>query len=961
MFLRLLAAALAAQPALRLLLAMRPELLATATEVQPRLIAHPIPIGPLGPNRIRDAIVLPANAAGVRFENGLLEVMVAEATVGDALPLLGLLLERLFEEAADGVVTNAQYDRAGRVGGAIASHADGVYRALIDEHPQDAVEGTLLRCVAIEGNEPVRTPVFRSSLDEISSRVMAELRASRLVVDVNDGAAFELAHDALFRQWTTLADLVTRNAQRLRQFTLLEHRATAWAANPVADELLRGQALDRAAQVITNMLPSPSLAAFFAASRSADSADLSRRADHAASWAQQVRERDHDLAVAIVMAAVRELTASPAAKLTLWGLTPTGDTWRLPVGHTATVTSIVWLPASGGLRSVDGSGVVCTWREDGELERIHRIGGARIGGEARLNDDGTYALVAEGHDAVGLWRVSDERYLGNRGGFGVSIDTFSWSSDGRFAGQYDFREIDVYSVQSTPVQHICRIPVEHVRATSWSPQGDMLAIATGDSLKVFTTGSVQRSVLSVQTVWSTPSIAWSPDGSRLAVTAQTKSTQSEDSIFSSRRLLRIYHVGTNRLEGEWELVAGKAMAWAPEGEEIAYVPKRGRHSYVGVRDVSTGAVLRRRRRRDEPKTLSWSVNGARLAFADSFHGAEIWDLAANTLCHLPCGKVDGVSWSPDGMRAVVGNSRIPPRIVGSDASSTALLHDGRAWRFRWSPCGRLIAGANRTMVHLWDAESGVRVGTLGPETAVRRRRQRRSDSDLSMGSFEWSPDGIRITVSISDFFGHVPTTVRVWDATTRQVLSTMTGDGPLGGPLTWSSDAELLAGSIGGGDIAVWRADTGVLELRLRTGHDRANRLRWSPATERLAAVFADQVEIWNPVAGQLLARCVGHASSIDTVCWSPDGHRLATIAGHTLYLWQSDDGKPLATLDLPRLATVRDLRWTGSLTATFDDGMVTTWDVPSESEPPALPASDGGRSLTEEERRRFGLPTTVP
>lgn len=963
-FVQLLTSALSGQPALHCLVAMRSDTLSAASELQPLLFTRPVAVGPLEPRHIREAIVRPAAAAGVSFESGLVDVMVAEATIGDALPLLGHLLQRLYAESVDGVITFAQYDRAGRVGGAIAEHADAVYQALLTVHSQAAVDRVLLQCVGIEGDEPVRRTITYDSLDEIGKRVMEEFRAARLVVDVQDGSAFEFAHDALFRQWTTLADLVTQNRHQLRQITLLEQRAIAWELAPNADDLLRGQRLDEAIRLIEALPPSSALSSFVAASRLAENKERERRADHAAAWAQQLRERDPELAGAVVNAAISELAPSDAALLTRWALTATGETRRLPIGHTESVTSLAWVPASGQLRSADGEGVVCTWDPAGELVKVNRVRGSEWSGRALLSRDGEYVLVVEERNAVGIWRIADEAYLGRRQCGVTWFNTFSWASDNRFAGQFAYRCVDVYSLRNGVPEHLFEIPVEDVQATSWSPTGDLLAIATSNSLEVYSIAETVEKLSHTRVSWGCSSLTWSPDCRHLAVVAGTEPPtkfRAFPFISFGERRLTIYEVATGKLMHEWEVDAGGSVAWSPAGDCIAYARSRGASHYVELRDIGVGQV-RRRRRRGEVRLLTWSADGKRLAFADDSHGPEIWDLRTNTFHRLPSGSLRAVAWSPEGTAAVVGQVRTAPWIVGEKPKSSLKLRDGTsALKLRWSPGGTLVAGSDLTIVHLWDPATGDRIGAVGPFPCSRRGSSRRRSDHLLIRTFEWSPDGTQIAIAVHDFWGHDPGFVAVWD-TLRRALITMDVDGEPDGPLVWSPDGTRLVGSVDRGDIAIWQAATGDLQQRWKTGYERIAELSWSPEASRLAVAVGNQIEIWDVYTGHAVARCIGHSDSVDALCWSRDGSRLASAGGdRALYIWQPEQAKPLAVLGLPRQILI-DLRWPNALIATFDDGTVITWQVPELGQPPIEPSTSAPqRTLTNDERQRFGLPLRSP
>jgi len=165
---------LALLPELRLLVAVRPEFRRHLTDQPGALVTRPIAVGPLDTARIRQAIVRPARAAGITFEDDLVDRIVADATVGDALPLLGHLLQRL---SANRRITIAQYESTGEVGGAIATHAAQVYESLAEAFPPALIDRALLRGISLEDDQAGRRPIPRSSLNEAEVRILEEFRA----------------------------------------------------------------------------------------------------------------------------------------------------------------------------------------------------------------------------------------------------------------------------------------------------------------------------------------------------------------------------------------------------------------------------------------------------------------------------------------------------------------------------------------------------------------------------------------------------------------------------------------------------------------------------------------------------------------------------------------------------------------------------------------------------------------
>src|SRR5207247_6330382 len=109
------------------------------------------------------AITGPAEASGLRVESALIDAIVADAhAAGASLPMLSQALALTWENRADGRLTRAGYDRAGRVAEAIEAGAEAVYAGLTED--QRAVARDVLRQMTAVGHDGrlARRPVSRA-------------------------------------------------------------------------------------------------------------------------------------------------------------------------------------------------------------------------------------------------------------------------------------------------------------------------------------------------------------------------------------------------------------------------------------------------------------------------------------------------------------------------------------------------------------------------------------------------------------------------------------------------------------------------------------------------------------------------------------------------------------------------------------------------------------------------------
>ncbi|WP_435055787.1 NACHT and WD repeat domain-containing protein [Micromonospora aurantiaca (nom. illeg.)] len=957
----LLTRTLTVLPELRLLVAIRPEFRRRLTEQQAGLITRPVAIGLLDPACIRQAIAGPARAAGLTFEDDLIDRMTADATVGDALPLLSHLLQRLHLQSDHRRITVAQYEQAGEVGGAIAAHAEQIYESLTARYPEHAIDSALLRGIGMEGKEIVRRTIRRADLDITAAHILEEFRAARLIIDVDDGTCLELTHDALFRQWHRLAALINANEERLHRITRLEHRAAVWQANPQADDLLRGQTLADALVLAAEVTLSTAARNLLDASQETDHQERVRQSERVAEFAQQVCRQDHELAVALAHTALHELPPTLAAMMTRWALTATPHTRRLNIGHTTGITSAVWLPDNQGLRTADKLGRVCTWDDAGRLTGVAFAADPEACGQTVLSATGTLALTE--HDrAVMLWRVADGRNLGRRrGSLLTSFDSFSWGGDACFAGTFDYRAVDVYRLEDDVPGLVTSIPATNVHATAWSPQGDRLAIASNDLLLVIGIGKQTSEILRQQVAWSDPVMCWAPDGIRLAVSAAPAFTLRRRDILEPKlRTLWIYDTDTGQAAESAPPGLAETLAWSPVEDVIAYAARRTRHQHrVALIDVPTGRTVERRARPHQISTVAWSANGKRIGLGTSFHNVEIWDVVGRSFRRLPTGHLGEVSWSPDLKRAAVKRTSTTPEIIETDEATLPLrLGDDDCMSIAYSPLGDLVAVAMQEQVTVWDARSGVLQTQWGARPRPNPKHTVISTPLPWVYGLAWSGDGSRLVVHTHCFFGRTLPALSVWDVAKAQRLAVLDGGEESTGGLTWSPDSSLIAAVVRQHNVSLWRGGDYTPVHQWQTeGEGEVTALAWSNDSTRLAAAGSSQIEIWNVSEPDVRMRCVGHTSAVRQLGWSPDGSLLASISDDdTLYIWHTQDGRPLGVLETPG-GIVLSLLWQDSLTVTFDDGRILSWDVCGDRAEPSVD-DRGPRALTAEERNRYGLPS---
>ncbi len=370
-------------------------------------------------------------------------------------------------------------------------------------------------------------------------------------------------------------------------------------------------------------------------------------------------------------------------------------------------------------------------------------------------------------------------------------------------------------------------------------------------------------------------LCFSPDGSLLAAD-------------SDRKALKIWDTRTGQLVHTLPHESVTTACFSPDGHTVA---TSGADDAVHFWDSRTGEqtrVVPDLAKWSHIKQLSFSPDGQLLAVVAAM--ARVWDVAAGKELSpfmSPGGTPTGVCFSSDGRRLATtwagGAVRLSDARTGKVQASPKDQVNPQAVCL--SPDGNLLAtGASDRIVRLWDARTGEPIRTFQGHTG-------------SIRCLAFSADGQRLVSAAEDGL------VKVWDASTDQEARRLEG-ATTGTHLCFSSNSQRLAAVGQDGMVRVWDTRTG-LPLRDLAGKDgNVVGVGFGGAGLRVVRRLSPHgVTVRDDETDQPARILGGDTDDIGKVCLSPDGRRLAAIFRNEVRLWDAETGQFLRTLKGPRLA----------------------------------------------------------
>ena len=827
---------------------------------------------PLTPDELERAIIGPAERLGLQLETGLVPAMLYD--VGGqpgVLPLLQFALTELFEKREGRWLTRAAYQSIGGVLGALGRRAEDVFTSL-DEAGQDSARQLFLRLVNLgEGAEDTRRRVLREEIAALkgsqpsaTQNTIARFGNARLLTFDRDpitrGPTMEVAHEAILREWTRLRDWLNESRSVVRLQRQLATAASEWErAQRDVSFLLSGAKLAQYEGLRVNSPVALTQAETDYLEASIDSREQ-RQAEEAA---RHERELETVGKLAEAEKARAEEQTRSVKRLRLGAALLAG---ALALASIAAIFAGVFANRNGTL-AIQNASVAGTAQAEAQSRATAEANAVQQRAIAQQQ-----ALLARARElsAASLTNLSvdPERSIL------LALQAVNETYEVDHTVLPEAEDALHRAVMAARARLTLCCHADSLVTVAYSPDGSRIATASQDGTAKIWDAATGSELITLGTVDGSNAVnllAYSPDGTRIVTGHDDHTARVWDAATGSVTLT---------LSGHEDYV--NSVAYSPDGAHIATTSG---DNTLKMWDAVTG---------EELYTLSESINsvafspdGKRFATAGGDNTARIWDVATGRQWVEFFGHTNAVSkvaFSPDGTRLATVSDDNTARVWDATTGAQQLLLNlpASGLGVAFSPDGRQLAtsGFNGAAA-LWDATSGKEVLTLlGHSSAI---------YDVS-----FSPDGTRLATAGRD------NTAKVWDITpSRESLAFLAADLPgIVSSLAYSPDGTRLA-TANNDQGRIWDAATGRLLLTLLGHSSDTNRVVFSSDGTRLVTTSDDMTaRVWDAATGKELLTLNGHTARVVAAAFSPDGKRLATLSDDgTARIWDASTGREMLTV----------------------------------------------------------------
>ena len=302
----------------------------------------------------------------------------------------------------------------------------------------------------------------------------------------------------------------------------------------------------------------------------------------------------------------------------VWDVASRRDVAFMPIEGPVWVCA--WSPDGKTLAAGDHAGTIHLYDADGWRQSVALTGSVEMIEFIAWSPDGTAIATGDSKGTVWVWNVRDGKLRFTKPLHRANVVAISWAPDStRFAtASWDKSVAIVDAGNGTVVQRLLG-HTSSVEVVAFSPDGKMLASGGLDRphLILWDSDFKRHDLEGPGTVGR---LAWSPDARYLATVGKENLVH----VFDPTRyeLVRRFAIaGAN--------ISGRSLAWSPDGTRLAAGDSKGVELFDPQKDVPVGLLPDPTDATfDNVELAGWSSDGSRLGTFVSFENtARVWDVA----------------------------------------------------------------------------------------------------------------------------------------------------------------------------------------------------------------------------------------------------------------------------------------------------------------------------------------------
>lgn len=544
-----------------------------------------------------------------------------------------------------------------------------------------------------------------------------------------------------------------------------------------------------------------------------------------------------------------------------------------------------WTPDGQRVLTVDGNGIVRVWRTDALNEPIVLKGHTDSVSDVAIDDRGQLVAVACSDQSVTVWSAD---------GSGQPVILKSY--------QPKYAVIDNTTV-------------------AFSPLGDKLVFINGATARLAKADAQGEPIILAGHGDTLVSVAWSPDGRRLATTSLDRTTRvwnvaagaqppvvlgmnksySTSVEFSGdgRSVLTQADDGTVRVyrsDGQGSPIVYNSLDYTPysvafnsDGTWISSGSKEGAVLYWKVDQPERPNVLRGHT--GWVRSALFAADSRHIVSASDDGTARVWGFEGGdreVVLKVRQGGVDTAFFSVDRGRVITsGGGRTQVWSPdGNEGEAVVLPHGGHVNSIAFSPNGkRVVTASDDGTARVWD------MGRSSSPLILRGH-------SAALVSASFSPDNSRVLTASKDG------TARVWAANASGDPAVLQPDsGPLSGAAFNRDGTRVVTASKA---AMVWSLDHPFNPVTLGDQSGRVDFAEFSSDGSRVLVASRKSALVWNADGhGSPVELKVEDTAGIMTARFSPDGTHVILTSGRDAFIWQADGKGEPRSFEIP--ASTRD------------------------------------------------------